>query len=68
MEGFHKTNIQLLLLIEQSTLIVLTYIGVDDVAGARAAGQYIAERLNGEGNVLCWKASWEVQLRDKHGI
>lgn len=31
---------------------VLTFIGVDDVAGGRAAGEYVVERLNGRGNVI----------------
>ena len=31
---------------------VITHIGVDDVVGGRMAGEYVAERLGGKGNVI----------------
>ncbi|NLJ75300.1 MAG: D-ribose ABC transporter substrate-binding protein [Firmicutes bacterium] len=52
-EAAHKANIPVITIDRTvNSDKVLTYIGVDDVAGGRAAGQYIAERLNGEGNVI----------------
>lgn len=52
-EAAHKANIPVITIDRTvNSDKVLTFIGVDDVAGGRAAGEYVVERLNGKGNVI----------------
>jgi ribose transport system substrate-binding protein len=52
-EAAHRANIPVITIDRTvNSDKVLTFIGVDDVAGGRAAGEYVVDRLNGKGNVI----------------